>query len=106
MHRQIRGVRQGAAERARRSALAHGARQARPNVLFRRLEPGVMSMRANEATMKRPYIVFSDVDETLIKFKSMITFMDYFLYETPYAATPAAMAKLAEFEAIKQANTA
>jgi HAD superfamily hydrolase (TIGR01490 family) len=55
--------------------------------------------------MNRPYIVFSDVDETLIKFKSMITFMDYFLYEAPYAHTPPAAQKRAEFAAIKQANT-
>jgi HAD superfamily hydrolase (TIGR01490 family) len=55
--------------------------------------------------MTNRYIVFSDVDETLIKFKSMITFMDYFLYETPYAKQPEAEAKRAEFEAIKRENT-
>lgn len=55
--------------------------------------------------MSKSYIVFSDVDETLIKFKSMITFMDYFLYQTPYAKEPAAEAKRVEFEAIKRENT-
>jgi HAD superfamily hydrolase (TIGR01490 family) len=55
--------------------------------------------------MSKNYIVFSDVDETLIKFKSMITFMDYFLYSTPYAKEPAAEAKRVEFEAIKRENT-
>jgi HAD superfamily hydrolase (TIGR01490 family) len=55
--------------------------------------------------MSKNYVVFSDVDETLIKFKSMITFMDYFLYQTPYAQQPAAEAKRVEFEAIKRENT-
>lgn len=55
--------------------------------------------------MSKNYIVFSDVDETLIKFKSMITFMDYFLYRTSYAGQPAAEAKRVEFEAIKRENT-
>lgn len=55
--------------------------------------------------MNKNYIVFSDVDETLIKFKSMITFMDHFLYATDYARHPDAAAKRVEFEAIKQANT-
>lgn len=55
--------------------------------------------------MSAQYIVFSDVDETLIRFKSMMTFMDYFLYDTPYAATEPAGAKRTEFEAIKAANT-
>lgn len=55
--------------------------------------------------MKDKYIVFSDVDETLIRFKSMITFMDYFLYETRYAATSGAEEKRKEFQAINEANT-
>ncbi|MDC0708031.1 HAD-IB family hydrolase [Stigmatella sp. ncwal1] len=55
--------------------------------------------------MSNKYIVFSDVDETLIRFKSMITFMDYFLYKTPYAATPGAEEKRTEFQAINEANT-
>ncbi|MFZ5895438.1 MAG: HAD family hydrolase [Myxococcota bacterium] len=55
--------------------------------------------------MKDSYIVFSDVDETLIRFKSMMTFMDYFLYETAFARAPSAADKRTEFEAIKAANT-
>lgn len=55
--------------------------------------------------MSNDYIVFTDVDETLIKFKSMITFMDYFLGESEYATSPAAAEKRAELEAIKIANT-
>lgn len=31
------------------------------------------------------YFVFSDVDETLIKFKSMLTFMSEFLFHSDYA---------------------
>ncbi|HEX5751614.1 MAG TPA: HAD-IB family hydrolase [Archangium sp.] len=55
--------------------------------------------------MTNKYIVFSDVDETLIRFKSMITFMDYFLYESPYAANPSVDQKRKEFQAIKDGNT-
>jgi HAD superfamily hydrolase (TIGR01490 family) len=55
--------------------------------------------------MSKSYIVFSDVDETLIKFKSMITFMDYFLFQTAYAQRPEAEAKRLEFAAIKRENT-
>ena len=55
--------------------------------------------------MSNKYIVFSDVDETLIRFKSMITFMDYFLYKTPYAKRPEAEEKRKEFQAINEANT-
>ncbi|MBJ6760424.1 HAD-IB family hydrolase [Myxococcaceae bacterium JPH2] len=55
--------------------------------------------------MSSPYIVFSDVDETLIRFKSMITFMDYFLYHTAYATRPEVEEKRKEFKAINEANT-
>ncbi|RKH12988.1 HAD-IB family hydrolase [Corallococcus sp. CA053C] len=55
--------------------------------------------------MSKNYIVFSDIDETLIRFKSMITFMDYFLYKTPYASRPEADQKRKEFQAINEANT-
>ena len=55
--------------------------------------------------VRNNYIVFSDVDETLIRFKSMITFMDYFLYRTPYAKRPEAEEKRKEFQAINEANT-
>ena len=54
--------------------------------------------------MSKNYIVFSDIDETLIRFKSMITFMDYFLYKTPYASRPEADQKRKEFQAINEAK--
>lgn len=57
------------------------------------------------SNMSKDYVVFTDVDETLIKFKSMITFMDYFLGESEYAASPAASEKREELAAIKLANT-
>jgi HAD superfamily hydrolase (TIGR01490 family) len=46
------------------------------------------------------YYVFSDVDETLIKFKSMLTFMQYFLFESEYAQRNACHDKQNEFSQI------
>lgn len=52
--------------------------------------------------MSANYIVFSDVDETIIKFKSMLTFMDYFLFESPYGQRAEAQEKKSEYLEIKR----
>lgn len=51
--------------------------------------------------MRHEYIVFADVDDTLIRYKSMIAFMEYFLYRAPFASSPAAEAKRKEAAALK-----
>ncbi|ADZ93281.1 HAD family hydrolase [Marinomonas mediterranea] len=52
--------------------------------------------------MSKNYVVFSDVDETIIKFKSMLKFMDYFLFESEYSSKPAAEKKREEYIEIKR----
>jgi len=51
------------------------------------------------------YIVFADVDETLIRPKSMIAFMNHFLERPPFAARPAAAGMRKEFLAMRAAHT-
>ncbi|MDE8603479.1 HAD family hydrolase [Marinomonas sp. RSW2] len=52
--------------------------------------------------MTQNYIVFSDVDETIIKFKSMLKFMDFFLFESDYTVHEDAQPKKEEYLEIKR----
>ncbi|HEY2514189.1 MAG TPA: HAD-IB family hydrolase [Polyangiaceae bacterium] len=51
------------------------------------------------------YIVFADVDDTLIAHKSMVGFMDYLLERDPFAAEPAAEPMRQERHAIQEARS-
>ena len=48
------------------------------------------------------YYVFSDVDETLIKFKSMLSFMSEFLFDSAYADQDDILNKRTEFNTIAE----
>jgi HAD superfamily hydrolase (TIGR01490 family) len=52
------------------------------------------------------YVVFADVDETLIRYKSMVAFMEYFLFRAPFAAWPLAEEKRKEAAALKAIHSA
>jgi HAD superfamily hydrolase (TIGR01490 family) len=52
------------------------------------------------------YVVFEDVDETLIRYKSMVAFLEYFLFRAPFSAQPLAKEKRAEASALKAVHSA
>jgi HAD superfamily hydrolase (TIGR01490 family) len=55
--------------------------------------------------MSARYVVFADVDETLIRYKSMVAFMEYLLFRAPFAARPIAEEKRREAAALKAVHS-